>query len=394
MKWIKKLEVLFFNVLQKLGMFRHHHLWSASNGHHWSNDWEQLHLLSLIVQKFGFLFLPTNISELSSDSWVSQADDKRVEMVPFATANDVAPDEDHRWIQYFWVSVHWDAAFSVHTDKSLEHLIIWDPHIVKGHPAIVFAVVPQLWPHITALDSRHVLMSFKISDLHQEWNSSVCIDITIVIRNHELSHDESIVRLSAHLSRPPFGCRLRWRVDDKLVCFLVKSCCCFKSSDVWAMANFCLCIASQNIKIMNFRHPFCLLLISREGSHGRQEHRHVKPDWCLAMVWEHPEVWIKWCFGKVALVVIEIQMIELFVPHFLYLLWGVLIVLMRQGQLRIIRHIMFGLKPQRILFGTRMKDVPKLFLVEVAVCSFFQQVRRSNLVKYTSMYDFFQHCEI
>lgn len=67
MKWIKELEVLLLDILQKLGMFRHHHLGSKGKGHHRRNNWEELHLLSLIVQKFGFLFLPTDVSELSSD---------------------------------------------------------------------------------------------------------------------------------------------------------------------------------------------------------------------------------------------------------------------------------------------------------------------------------------
>jgi hypothetical protein len=70
--------------------------------------------------------------------------------------------EHHSGIEGAHVAVHFDRAFSVNTDESLEELVSWDSNFVESHPAVVFAMVAELWSHVTCLYSWHMLVSVSI----------------------------------------------------------------------------------------------------------------------------------------------------------------------------------------------------------------------------------------
>ena len=67
-------EVAAINLLNQLKILFHYTLSSNSMSHQCRQNWEQLHLLSLIVDNLCFFFLPTDISELTADDRITEAD--------------------------------------------------------------------------------------------------------------------------------------------------------------------------------------------------------------------------------------------------------------------------------------------------------------------------------
>ena len=51
--------------------------------YHSCKNWEQLHLLRLVIENHSFLFLTADVSELASDDGISQSDGQSLRQVVF-----------------------------------------------------------------------------------------------------------------------------------------------------------------------------------------------------------------------------------------------------------------------------------------------------------------------
>lgn len=69
----------------------------ASNGHCKAScqQWKKLHLLSLVVNELHFIFLAADVSELSSDSRVSQRNQQTLGQINFGSINHNGSNQDH-----------------------------------------------------------------------------------------------------------------------------------------------------------------------------------------------------------------------------------------------------------------------------------------------------------
>ena len=71
---------------------------------------------------------------------------------------------------------------------------------------------------------------------------------------------------------PEFCCLYSWSIYHKLISCLVKSRRCLKSSYIRAMAQFCLSIATNNVKTVGERQPPFFLFFTSEEVKGFSEH--------------------------------------------------------------------------------------------------------------------------
>ena len=95
MERIQKLKVMILNVFHQLRVLGDHHVRCTGEGQHFRTKWEKLHLLGLIIQQLGLLFLSRDISELASDSRIPQTNKKWGQYSVLGSIDDMASDKDH-----------------------------------------------------------------------------------------------------------------------------------------------------------------------------------------------------------------------------------------------------------------------------------------------------------
>ena len=78
--------------------------------------------------------------------------------------------------------------------------------------------------------------------------------------NDKFSKHDGMTREESQISRPEFGSKNRWRVDNKLIGDLVECCCGLQPGNVGAMTKLCLRIGPRNPHTLGKRHPFLCLL--------------------------------------------------------------------------------------------------------------------------------------
>jgi hypothetical protein len=67
MQHIQVFEVLFLDILEQLIELLDNVIRSKGVSKHSGHQWEELHLLGLVVEQLSLLFLATNVLKLSSD---------------------------------------------------------------------------------------------------------------------------------------------------------------------------------------------------------------------------------------------------------------------------------------------------------------------------------------
>lgn len=185
-------------------------------------------------------------------------------------------------------------------------------------------------------------MGIHISNLNNEWTDSIIIGISIIL-DEKSSEDECMVGISSHLSGPPLGCGISWGVDHKLVSLLVEGGGGLEASDVRAMADFGLSIASDDVQVGGGGEPLFTLLVGSELVDGLGKHGCVETNWWLTLMMENPV--ILW-FGSLLEVELSINFpgsVEFLHPICLDLLWGPFVVFMGVVHDRIFSHMLLDL---------------------------------------------------
>ena len=107
-------------------------------------------------------------------------------------------------------------------------------------------MVSKLWTDISSINPWKVVL-ILVSDWYEKRLNS-----TVFILYNCLCIDQSPIGNQSELSGPEFSSG-DWRtVDNKLLCFFIKSCDGFKTSDIGSMSNLSLGIASNNLIIDGF----------------------------------------------------------------------------------------------------------------------------------------------
>jgi hypothetical protein len=147
------------------------------------------------------------------------------------------------------------------------------------------------------------------------------------------------------------------------------------------MPNFCLRVAPKDITIVDFRKPLLHLFLRSKVSHRVSEHTEMEANRWLPLLSPDPLVlWRRHLLPVKLLVLVKINVVELFEPvqmdlircHFVeFVGWP--------------ENWVFFLFPDRPKhdfgrFLVWVKVVEKLFGVEIALCSFFEELGGGDFV--------------
>ena len=155
----------------------------------------------------------------------------------------------------------------------------WDLDLIEQKVAIVGAIVTKLVAKVTDLDTPNWLMSFHVTNLHNERLNAV-----IVSKRDASSKNNRMIRLDTECTRPELGSFDRRGVDCKSLSLLTVRCSSLKPSDIRAMSKLCLSVAANHIEVVCQGQVVSLLFISAKAFERVSEHRLMKGQWALA--WE------------------------------------------------------------------------------------------------------------
>ena len=117
--------------------------------------------------------------------------------------------------------------------------------MVKQKVAIIGTVVTKLVAKITDLDTPKRLMSFHVTNLHDERLNAV-----VVSKRYASGENDSMICLDTQGAWPEFGSLDRGGVDGKSLSFLTVCCSGLKSGDIRAVSELCLSIAADHVEIV------------------------------------------------------------------------------------------------------------------------------------------------
>ena len=120
-----------------------------------------------------------------------------------------------------------------------------DLDLVKQKVAIIGAVVTKLVANITDLDTPERLMSFHVTNLHDERLNAV-----VVSKRYASGENDSMIRLDTQGAWPEFGSLDCGGVDGKSLSFLTVCCSGLKSGDIRTVSELCLRVAADHIEII------------------------------------------------------------------------------------------------------------------------------------------------
>ena len=118
--------------------------------------------------------------------------------------------------------------------------------MVKAGPPVIFAGPGYLGTEVTALHTRTDSPRLHVPDLHQERLHAV-----VVLVDEEACEDDRVAREQAQVARPVFSCCDARRIDDKLIFVPIKGGCSLEPCNVRAMAQLGLCIAPNDVNVVN-----------------------------------------------------------------------------------------------------------------------------------------------
>lgn len=115
-------------------------------------------------------------------------------------------------------------------------------------------------------------MGFQGADLDKK---EVCP--VVLGPDDEPGHHNSVCGGECQSTRPVFGTREGGRVNDQLICLLIKCGCRLESAEERSMAQFCLDVAPDHLTILDQRQPSSPLLGAGLPVQCRAEHERIMP---------------------------------------------------------------------------------------------------------------------
>lgn len=318
---------------------------------------------------------------MASYCWIPKSDEKSISKTIFGIGYHNSSNQNHRWIKNLDVTCDWNISFTINRYESLEHLLSWNTNIVNLHPTIIFGLISELWTHITSLNSWHMFVILKTSELNQKWTNTIFVFVPLTF-NDELSKNHCIISISSKITRPPFGCWHSWSIQYKFIGGMIKGRSCFKSGNIWSMSYFCLCICPKNIIIDYFWHPFIFLFFIWECLNWSSEHCGMEPVWWLTLMNKCPEKISCWCVFEISLSIVfamEVKIIEFLHPSFLYFTSWHFIVFMVISQIWILFHFLLKLLKHLYSLLIWMIDIEYLICIKIEPVSFLLQLSSYNL---------------
>lgn len=133
-----------------------------------SESRRQLRLHRLVIQNFSlnprFLYR----CELSTTCAVAECEHKSHNRGLGRISNNLRSDKHHGWVEDLRVTLKWEVAFFRERCNTHEHVRSRYPYVVKGSPAIVFALVAEFGAKISSLDAFHVFKCVDVTKLYDE----------------------------------------------------------------------------------------------------------------------------------------------------------------------------------------------------------------------------------
>jgi hypothetical protein len=125
---------------------------SDSNSKVFSNSWQNLILLCLVIHDGDLLLL--SVSKLLSEETVTQCDNDR-QAIDFGNcARDELSDEHHGSIADSRVTNCFEVSFIAYLHVFVEEVALWNSDVVEEHVAILFGVEANFWTNVASLNSR------------------------------------------------------------------------------------------------------------------------------------------------------------------------------------------------------------------------------------------------
>lgn len=186
-------------------------------------------------------------------------------------SHNLVPDFDHGLIDCFRVASHFKGAVLLNVGKTAQHLLTGDSHLVEHEPAVVLGLVAELGAEISDLDTTEGHVLLVVSNLHKE-----AINTIIVSIDNATSKYSSVVCPVTKTTRPVFGAGDGWRVDDPLISLEVERCSRLESSNVGAVAELSLGVATRFAHGSNVSEPERVLLITTKFLNSSLEHAVVQ----------------------------------------------------------------------------------------------------------------------
>mmetsp|Transcript_28326 Transcript_28326/g.42889 ORF Transcript_28326/g.42889 Transcript_28326/m.42889 type:complete len:225 (+) Transcript_28326:1053-1727(+) len=207
---------------------------------------EELHLLSLIIEKFSFLLLTCDVAELTTDDRVTEADEESLAEILAGATEKNESSEHHYGVKDSKIPSDRVSSILLHVLELHQHLVSRDTHILHGHPPVILAGKSELRAEVSAFNARHVLVSLQIASLHEEGSHSQVVLLAAIL-NDESGKDQRVVSEVSHLSRPPLGRGQSGGVENELIGVHIQNRSGLESSNVGAVPNFSLTVAAMDV---------------------------------------------------------------------------------------------------------------------------------------------------
>lgn len=144
-----------------------------------------------------------------------------------------------------------------------QHADVWDLDVVEEEEAVVHGVIAELGANVTNVNIRQRLVCLHVTDLNAEWGRAVRLAL-----DDELSHDHGVVCCAAEGADPPLAGSEMWGVQGEGLVLLVPGRCGLEASDVGAVTELSLSVASDDLVVVGLGEPHLLLFLCTLAGKG------------------------------------------------------------------------------------------------------------------------------
>ncbi|TKW50409.1 hypothetical protein CTA1_8296 [Colletotrichum tanaceti] len=152
-----------------------------------------------------------------------------------------------------------------------EHVVVRDLDVVEEQEAVVHGVVAELGPDVADVDVGEKLVGLLVADGHDE---GVRADVLAV--EDQLGHDDGVGGGPAQGTDPPLGGSQMRRVQDKRLVGGVPRGRGLQATDVGAVAEFGLGVASEDLVVLGRLEEELVLLRGALLAQGDEEHARME----------------------------------------------------------------------------------------------------------------------
>ena len=335
--------------------------------------------MSLIIHDFALILGTLNSLELTAHDSIPDTDEHRCHQEEASVLHNHHTDVHHHRVQDAEISGDVKVTFLIDLGEAHEHICAGNANVVESGPTVVLREVALLGTEVTSLHTGQVLPGVQVAELNHEW-----LDAVVHLVDLKSGKDNSMRSVTSQITRPVLGRCKSGAVDHKLIRGLVQSGSGLNASDVGAVTELSLGVATPDPGLLDEGHPFLLLLFGGESLHGKIEHGVLET--------HTREQTLELVSPPMIRVLIRLEVVEVLVGVVLederYSLHHVVLHLLRSHLVEfmsVVQHLVLldvvvdGLELLE-LFLAAVNEVHELLLVKVALGSLVLHVRGNDLV--------------